>query len=85
LLLIPAPFMVSVKAGLAVMVYPVAAPALNKIPSTVVLAEIETAAMFEVWNVAMSAVPFGTVACTQLFVAFQSPLAGFCNHVALPA
>jgi hypothetical protein len=48
-------------------------------------AEIETAVLLEVAKVATSEAPLGTVLGVQLVAVFQSLLAGFAFHVALPA
>jgi hypothetical protein len=50
-----------------------------------VWAERETFVVLEKSNVAVSAVPRGTVIGFQLAAVFQSPELGFALHVALPA
>ena len=54
-------------------------------PLTSVFAEIETDVVFEEPNVAVSAVPLGTIAGVQFVAVFQSPEPGLRSHVALPA
>ena len=61
------------------------APVLNTMLLTSVLAEVETAVVFEEANVAVSDEPLGTVAGDQLLAVFQSPEAGLVFEVALPA
>jgi ABC-type transporter Mla maintaining outer membrane lipid asymmetry permease subunit MlaE len=51
---------------------------------TSVFAEIDTAVVFEVPKVAISAVPFGMVIGFQFAAVFQSLLAGLRFQVALP-
>src|SRR5262245_26090088 len=53
--------------------------------SSVMPLETLTFVWFETPKVATSEGPFGTVAGFQLAAVFQSPVAGVCCHVALPA
>src|SRR4051794_32447067 len=84
LLVMPAPPMVNVKAGFAVMVNALA-PALKTMPSTMVSSEMETAVVVEISNVAVSAASLGTASGVQLVAAFQSPEPGLRFHCASPA
>src|SRR5207249_993977 len=61
------------------------APALNTIPLTSVLAEVEMPVTLEEAKLAVSDGPLGTVAGVQLAAVFQSPLVGLEVQVALPA
>jgi hypothetical protein len=80
----PTPLTVNRNMGLAVIVNALA-PALNTIPLTCVLAEMETPVIFERANVAVSAEPLGTVGGVQFVAVFQSPVAGPLFQVALLA
>jgi hypothetical protein len=82
----PAPLSVSIgkKLGLDVIVKALA-PGAKVIPSTIVVAEIETAVVFESANVAVCPDPLGTVMGVQFAAVFQSPETGLRSHVALPA
>ena len=80
----PMPGIVSVSVGLMAIVNALA-PALNTIPSTCVLADIETLVILEETNVAVSAAPLGTTMGVQFAALFQFPLPGLRFHVALPA
>jgi len=53
--------------------------------STCVLAETETAVVFERKKAAVSPAALGTVAGVQFPFVFQSPVPGLASHVALPA
>ncbi len=61
------------------------APGLNTMPLTSVSAEMETLLVLEDANVAVSEGPLGMVGGVQFAAWFQSPVAGFIFHVALPA
>lgn len=87
LFVMPTPLMVNEsneEIGPAVIVNALA-PALNTIPLTSVLAEIETLVRMEVANVAVSDEALGTVLGIQSLAVFQSPEPGLVCHVALPA
>jgi hypothetical protein len=81
---IPAPLKLTGKNPFPVIVKELA-PEVKVIPSTVVSAEMETFVMFDMPNVAVSVVPFGTVVGVQFAGVFQSPELGLRSHVALPA
>jgi hypothetical protein len=86
LFVMPTPLSVSVTAGLAAMKKEVGCGSeLNTISLTSVSAEIETWAIEDEPNVAMSAGPLGTVIGDQLAAVFQSPLTGVVSQVLLPA
>jgi hypothetical protein len=72
----PTPLSVRVKLGLAVIVYGFVAAEVNVMPFTSVFADMDTLAVFERANVAVSADPLGTVAGVQFVAVFQSPDAG---------
>ncbi len=84
LLVTPAPLIVNVTEGLAVIVKALA-PELNTMPLTSVLAEAETLVVLEVAKVAVSDEPLGTVAGVQLLAVSHSPVAGLVFQVAVPA
>jgi hypothetical protein len=85
LFVIPAPLMVRVNVGLAVIMN---GSVSNTIPLTCVFAEMETAVVDGDWtetsNVAMSDTPLGTVFWSQLLAVFQSDVLGAKLHLALP-
>jgi hypothetical protein len=83
--MIPKPPMVSVKVGLAVMVYAVSPPMLNRMLFTCVLAESDTALTKENPNVAESVGLLGGSCGVQFPDVFQSPLPGTESQVAEPA
>ena len=85
LFVIPMPLRVSVKPWLAVMVWGFVAAEVNMMALTSVFAEIETSAVFERPNVAISAGPLGTAIGVQLAAVFQSPEMGSRSHWALIA
>ena len=76
----PTPLMVSVKAGLAVIVKALA-PESNLMVSTCVLAERETLVILEEANIASSDGPLGAKGGDQLVLLFQFPEVGIANHV----
>jgi hypothetical protein len=76
--------MVKGKSGEQVMAKALA-PGLKTMLLTSVGAESETAVILEAEKVATSDAPLGTVLGLQLVAVFQSLLAGFPFHVALPA
>src|SRR3984893_5635974 len=83
LLVIPTPLMVNVNVAGTVMVKGLAAAfALNTMPFTSVLADIETLVLLDEAKVAVSVGPLGAVAGVQLPGVFQSPVAGDWAHVA---
>ena len=84
LFVMPTPLMVKVNEGLAVIVNTLAL-ALNTMPFTSVLAEMDTPVVLENANVAVSNGPLGTVEPVQFAAWFQSPVAGLVFHVALLA
>ncbi len=84
LFVMPAPLMVNVNEGLAVIVNALPA-ALNTVALTSVLADRETAVVLEVAKKAMSDGPLGGPSAVQFVAVFQSPLTGDASHVALPA
>jgi hypothetical protein len=85
LLVMPAPSMVSPSGGVTVIVNALA-PELKVIPATVVFAEMETAVVLEVANVAVSLAPLGKpVFGVQFAFVSQSLEPGFKFQVALPA
>jgi hypothetical protein len=84
LLVMPTPLRVRVNVGVAAMMKALA-PALNTMPFTWVLAEIEMSEMEDESKVAVAAEPLGTVIDDQLEALFQLPLAGELSQVPLPA
>jgi hypothetical protein len=83
LLMIPAPLMVRVNPGLA-MIAKLLAPAPNVIVLTWVLAEMETPVVADWANVAALCGLLGTTGGAQFMAVFQSPLIAFGLQVALP-
>src|SRR4030095_1698637 len=61
------------------------APESKTMPSSVVGEVIDTFLLFDIWKVAVSLGPFGTVSGVQLAAVFQSLDTGARSDVALPA
>ena len=84
LFVVPLPLIVSVRLGLIVIVNALA-PGLNKMVSTSVFAEKDSAVIVERLNVAVSVNPLGGPPAVQFPAEFQSPEIGSARHAALPA
>src|SRR5690349_9263266 len=71
--------------SMAVIVYWDALELKTRLSRLTITSLLTTSVTFDVPNVAMSDVPFGTVLGVQFAAVFQSPLIGFVAQVALPA